>query len=139
MNGVSTCLGDSTPPCTITVASLHKNNGIKHRSIPISTLCLLLFNLETFKMNLLYLSNNSRIGCHAGGFLPKHYILLGKRSLVTPLPGARFKVWQLSSVCVCKIPAFLAVATFALCTQETSDLFGSWQNSFLSIQVLLPS
>ena len=94
-------------------------------------------------MNLLFLSNNYIIGCHAGGFLPKRYILLGKHSLVTPLPGARFKVWQLSSVCVCvcvcKTPAFLAVATFALCTQETSDLFGSWQNSFLSIQVLLPS
>ena len=74
---------------------------VKNRSIQISTLCLLLFNLETFEMNLLYLSNNSRIDCHVGGFLPKHYILLGKHSLVTPLPGARFKVWQLSSVCVC--------------------------------------
>lgn len=52
-------------------------------------------------MNLLFLSNNYIIGCHAGGFLPKRYILLGKHSLVTPLPGARFKVWQLSSVCVC--------------------------------------
>ena len=54
--------------------------------------------------------------------------------------GSRFGSCPLCvCVCVCKTPAFLAVATFALCTQETSDLFGSWQNSFLSIQVLLPS